>query len=123
MAVYFLLQIFQKDLTTKTTNMYRRFLNDSDYLSLLTPEALSQITRNDSERFIQAEEAAEMSIVEYLSENYEVVRELNKGKYIAQYNRRITFPVGAHIYMEDKIYEVIQSLCGYGKNAWNSIWI
>jgi hypothetical protein len=93
--------------------MYRRFLNDSDYLSLLTPEALSQITRNDSERFIQAEEAAEMSIVEYLSENYEVVRELNKGKYIAQYNRRITFPVGAHIYMEDKIYEVIQSLCGY----------
>ena len=113
MAVYFLLQIFQKDLTTKTTNMYRRFLNDSDYLSLLTPEALSQITRNDSERFIQAEEAAEMSIVEYLSENYEVVRELNKGKYIAQYNRRITFPVGAHIYMEDKIYEVIQSLCGY----------
>jgi len=112
-AVYFLLQIFQKDLTTKTTNMYRRFLNDSDYLSLLTPEALSQITRNDSERFIQAEEAAEMSIVEYLSENYEVVRELNKGKYIAQYNRRITFPVGAHIYMEDKIYEVIQSLCGY----------
>ena len=84
MAVYLLLQIFQKDLTTKTTNMYRRFLNDSDYLSLLTPEALSQITRNDSERFIQAEEAAEMSIVEYLSENYEVVRELNKGKYIAQ---------------------------------------
>lgn len=39
--------------------MYRRFLNDSDYLSLLTPEALSQITRNDTGRFIQAEEAAE----------------------------------------------------------------
>lgn len=74
--------------------MYRRFLNDSDYLSLLTSEALSQITRNDTGRFIQAEEAAEMSIVEYLSENYEVVQELNRGKYIAEYDRRITFPVG-----------------------------
>ena len=86
--------------------MYRRFLNDSDYLSLLTPEALSQITRNDSGRFIQAEEAAEMSIVEYLSENYEVIQELNRGKYIAEYDRRITFPVGAHIYLENRIYEV-----------------
>ena len=109
----FLLQLFQKDLTTKTINMYRRFLNDSDYLSLLTPEALSQITRNDSGRFIQAEEAAEMSIVEYLSENYEVVQELNRGKYIAEYDRRITFPVGAHIYLENRIYEVTQSISGY----------
>lgn len=109
----FLLQLFQKDLTTKTINMYRRFLNDSDYLSLLTSEALSQITRNDSERFIQAEEAAEMSIVEYLSENYEVVQELNRGKYIAEYDRRITFPVGAHIYLENRIYEVTQSISGY----------
>lgn len=93
--------------------MYRRFLNDSDYLSLLTPEALSQITRNDTGRFIQAEEAAEMSIVEYLSENYEVVQELNRGKYIAEYDRRITFPVGAHIYLENRIYEVTQSISGY----------
>lgn len=112
-AASFLQLPFQKDLTTKTINMYRRFLNDSDYLSLLTPEALSQITRNDTGRFIQAEEAAEMSIVEYLSENYEVIQELNRGKYIAEYDRRITFPVGAHIYLENRIYEVTQSISGY----------
>lgn len=35
-----------------------------------------------------------MSIVEYLSENYEIEQELGKGKYIAEYDRRITFPVG-----------------------------
>lgn len=93
--------------------MKRQFLNDSGYLSLLTPEALSQITRNAPERFIQAEEAAEMSIVEYLSENYEVIQELNRGKYIAKYDRRITFPVGAHIYLENRIYEVTQSISGY----------
>ena len=43
--------------------MYRRFLNNSDYLSIITPEALTQMTRGNSERFIQAEESAEMSIL------------------------------------------------------------
>lgn len=58
--------------------MYRRFLNDSDYLGIITAEALSQMTRNNPERFIQAEESAEMSITEYLSENYEIEQELNQ---------------------------------------------
>ena len=53
--------------------MYRRFLNNSDYLGIITQEALQQLTRGNDERFIQAEQSAEMSIVEYLSENYEVV--------------------------------------------------
>ena len=30
--------------------MYRRFLNDNDYLSVISPEALSQITRGNAER-------------------------------------------------------------------------
>ena len=93
--------------------MYRRFLNDSDYLGIITAEALSQMTRNNPERFIQAEESAEMSITEYLSENYEIEQELNRGKYIAEYDRRITFPVGAYIYQEGRIYEVIRSISGY----------
>ena len=59
--------------------MYRRFLNDNDYLSVISPEALSQITRGNAERLAQAEESAEMSIVEYLSENYEIEQELGKG--------------------------------------------
>jgi len=41
--------------------MYRRFLNDNDYLSVISPEALSQITRGNAERLAQAEESAEMS--------------------------------------------------------------
>lgn len=56
--------------------MYRRFLNNNDYLSVITREALTQLTRGNDERFIQAEESAEISIVEYLSENYEVEKEL-----------------------------------------------
>lgn len=93
--------------------MYRRFLNDNDYLGIITSDSLAQLTRGNTERFIQAEQSAEMSITEYLSENYEIEQELNRGKYIAEYDRKITFPVGVSVYMEGRIYEVIRSISGY----------
>lgn len=102
--------------------MYRRFLNNNDYLGIITQEALAQLTRGNDDRFIQAEEAAEMSVVEYLSENYEVEKELAKGKYIAAYDRRITYPVGVHIYFEGQIHEVIRSISGYRKPATTVYW-
>lgn len=102
--------------------MYRRFLNNNDYLGLITPEALTQITRGDNERFVQAEESAEMSIVEYLSENYEIERELSKGKYIAEYDRQICYPRGAYIYYQNKIHEVIKSIGGYKSPANVEYW-
>lgn len=102
--------------------MYRRFLNDNDYLSIITPEALAQMTRGNAERFLQAEESAEMSVTEYLSENYQIERELDKGKYIAPYDRRITFPVGAHIYFENVICEVTRSISGYKAPALKEYW-
>lgn len=102
--------------------MYRRFLNDADYLSVITAEALSQITRGNAERMIQAEESAEMSIVEYLSENYEIEKEFCKGKYIADYDRRISFPVGAHFYLDGSIYEVIRFISGYKAPASVQYW-
>ena len=102
--------------------MYRRFLNNSDYLGIITQEALQQLTRGNDERFIQAEQSAEMSIVEYLSENYEVEKELAKGKYIADYDRRITYPVGVYIYFDGQIHEVIRSISGYRKPATVTYW-
>lgn len=102
--------------------MYRRFLNDNDYLSIITPEALAQITRNNTERLAQAEECAEISIIEYLSENYEIEQELHKGKYIAEYDRQITYPIGTHIYWNGQIYEIIQSINGYKAPALHEYW-
>lgn len=93
--------------------MYRRFLNNGDYHGIITREALLQLTRGEQESICQAEESAEMSVVEYLSENYEIEQELNKGKYIAGYDRAITYPVGVHVYHEGKIYEVIRSISGF----------
>lgn len=102
--------------------MYRRFLNNNDYLGIITAEALAQLTRGNDERFIQAEESAEMSVVEYLSENYEIEKELAKGKYIAEYDRRITYPVGVHIYYDGQIHEVIRSISGYRKPTTTVYW-
>lgn len=102
--------------------MYRRFLNNNDYLGIITAEALAQLTRGNDDRFIQAEESAEMSVVEYLSENYEIEKELAKGKYIADYDRRITYPVGVHIYFEGQIHEVIRSISGYRKPTTTVYW-
>ena len=51
-----------------------RFLLDSDYLEIITKEALEQIIQPGNEyKFIQAEELAEMSILENLVENYQDV--------------------------------------------------
>lgn len=93
--------------------MYRRFLNNADYLGIITESALSQITRNNTERFVQAEQAAEASIVDYLSENYEVEQELNKGKCILEYDRKISYPVGAHFYYNNEICEVLCAINGF----------
>ncbi|MDR3059113.1 MAG: hypothetical protein LBU84_13360 [Prevotella sp.] len=102
--------------------MYPRFLNNNDYLSIITQDALTQLTRGNADRFIQAEEAAEISIMEYLSENYEIEREFGKGKYIAGYNRSITYPIGVHVYFEDRIFEVIRSISGYKAPSVTDYW-
>ena len=52
--------------------MYKRFLNNNDYIGIITEEALLQLIRGKEERLAQAEEAAESSIIEYLIDNYEI---------------------------------------------------
>lgn len=93
--------------------MYKRFLNNNDYLSIITQKSLNDITRGDTSRYEQAESDAEMAIIEYLSDNYEIEAELDKGRYIAQHDRKITFPVGAHLYFNGNIYKVIRSISGF----------
>lgn len=102
--------------------MYRRFLNNDDYSGTVTKESLNQLTRGEIERVIKAEESAEISIIEHLSENYEIESELNKGKYIADYNRAITYPVGVHLYFDGKIHEVIRSISSYKSPADKIYW-
>ena len=78
-------------------------------------KALALFTRGNDVRFVQAEEPALISIVEYLSENYKVEKEPAEGKYIIEYDRHITYLVEVHIYFEGQIHEVIRSISGYRK--------
>lgn len=90
--------------------MYQRFLNNNDYTSSVTEEALEQLIRGKQARLLQAEESAESSIVEYLTDNYEIEKELEKGKRILPYNDSITYPVGSHFYYQDNICQAIRSI-------------
>ena len=102
--------------------MYRRFLNKNDYLSIITEQALDQLVRGREDRFIQAEQSAESSVIDYLSENYEVENELNKGKYICEYDKQITYPVGSHFYKDGIIYEAIKAINGFKAPADQIYW-
>ena len=92
--------------------MYKRYLNNNDYLSIVTEEALSQLIRGNEDRLAQAEEAAEASIIEYLTDNYEIEKVLEQGKSLLPYNDQITYPVGAYFYYNNKIVQAIRTING-----------
>lgn len=92
--------------------MFPRFLNNNDYIGIVTEEALDQLIRGNEERLAQAEEAAEQSVLEYLTENYEVEAELAVGKNLLPYNPHITYPAGSHFYIKDKIYQALRTING-----------
>lgn len=95
-----------------TIKMYHRFLNKTDYYGIVTETALEQLTRNNDGCLELAEEAAEASILEYLTENYEVEKALMIGKNIKDYNKQITYPSGAYFYKDDKIWETTRTING-----------
>jgi hypothetical protein len=102
--------------------MYHRFLNDSDYKGIITEKTLKQLVREDEESIDKAEEAAEASILEYLTENYEVEKELSVGKSIKEYNRQITYPAGACFYKDGKIWETMRTINGYKSPLDKTYW-
>ena len=100
-----------------------RFLTKSDYFEIITEEALGQIIKdNEDTKFRQAEESAEMSIIEYLTENYEIERELENGKRIIEYDKRLNYSVGNYFEMDGNIYKVIRSISGYKVPASKIYW-
>lgn len=104
--------------------MYQRFLNTNDYISIITEEALGQLIRGNEDRLAMAEEAAEQSVIEYLTINYEVERELEIGKRLVSYNPRITYPAGAHFYdTEGRVVEAIRTINGVKAPESSPYWV
>lgn len=101
---------------------YKRFLNDSDFLALITKEGLNQLTRGNHDRIVDAEKMAEVTVLEYLRQYYEVENELAKGKRIAEYTPIISYPPGVFITMNGKIYKTLTAINGYRKPASKEYW-
>lgn len=102
--------------------MYKRFLLNSDYLSIVTEEAMSQLTRGNEDRLAQAEEAAEESIIEYLIDNYKIEEVLAVGKNLMEHNKGITYPPGSHFIEKGKVYMALKPINGYKAPALMVYW-
>lgn len=103
--------------------MYQRFLNNNDYLGLITEEALSQLTRGNQDRFAMAEEAAESSVLEYLTEHYDIEKVLEEGKEIIDYNSQITYPANSHFYSDGVIYKTLRVISGRVRPYSSPYWV
>ena len=107
----------------KNTDMgYKRFLNDEDYMALITEEALGQIIRERHNRLEQAESYAETTMLEYLSQYYEVEKELAIGKRIAEYTPMISYPPGVWFIKDNVIYKTLTAINGYQKPSSKAYW-
>lgn len=95
---------------------YRRFLNDKDYLAIITKEGLSQLLREEHDRILQAEQSAEQDMREFLDQYYEIEKVLSQGKSIRLYSTMVTYPADAFFYVKtedkdgDAVYQIARSL-------------
>lgn len=101
---------------------YQRFLNDRDYLAIITQDQFDMLIREIHDRVPQAEQSAEMSIREYLDQYYEVEKELLKGKKIRDYSPLVNYPAGTHFVKDNQIYRTIAPINGYKKPQSKQYW-
>lgn len=102
---------------------YQRFLTTGDYLALITEEGLGQLIRGDEERLAQAEQRAEMKIVDYLDQYYMIGMELERGKKIKDYSNLVTYPSGAFFRKGGKIWKTCKSLNACHKPTNIEYWV
>lgn len=101
---------------------YTRFLNDNDYLAIITPENFGQLVRDLHDRVVQAEQSAEMDMREYLDQFYEVERELCIGKSMRGYSPMVNYPPGARFYVDGKPVRSLTAINGYHKPTATKYW-
>lgn len=106
--------------------MYYRFLNNKDYLGVMSQKAFDQTVRDKNVELLcaDAESKAETLMRDYLTEHYDIDYEFNIGKYIAGYvpDINITYPSGAHLYINGDIYQTLQAINGAKKPLNKEYW-
>ena len=100
-----------------------RFLTKADYCEIINEETLDQIVKKGNEgKYKLAEDSAEMSIREYLTENYEIEAVFDMGKNIREYDRKFNYPVGAYMEIDGIAYRVTKSISGFKRPSIVTYW-
>lgn len=92
---------------------YNRFLTNKDYCCLVTEEHWNQIIRDVPERIPQAEQRAEMQMLEYLDQYYEIEKVLAVGKNIREYNVAVSYPAKVWIKKDGDIFQTLKRINGF----------
>lgn len=101
---------------------YTRFLTDKDYICLATEEHMRQLIREMPERVPQAEQRAEMQLLEYLDQYYEIEKLLEVGKNIRDYNPLVSYPAQVYIKIDEEIFKTLTSINGFKKPTKKVYW-
>lgn len=101
---------------------YHRFLTNRDYISIATDEHMRQIIRDVPERIPQAEQRAEMQILEYLDQYYEIEHILAVGKNIREYKPCVTYPANVFIKYNEEIVKTLVCINGNKKPTKMQYW-
>lgn len=101
---------------------YLRFLTDKDYCSIATEEHMRQLIREVPERIPQAEQRAEMQMLEYLDQYYEIEKVLAVGKNIREYNMMVSYLGQVWIKKDGEIFKTLTSINGLKKPSKIEYW-
>lgn len=101
---------------------YLRFLTNKDYCSIATEEHMKQLIRDEEIRIPQAEQRAEMQILEYLDQYYEIEKILAVGKNIREYNVCVSYPGQVWIKKDEEIYKTLTCINGLKKPTKKIYW-
>lgn len=92
--------------------IYNRFLTNKDYNCIATEEHMRQLIREIPERVPQAEQRAEMQILEYLDQYYEIEKVLAVGKNIREYSVNVSYPGQVWIRKDEEIFKTLTCING-----------
>ncbi|WP_348674141.1 hypothetical protein [Duncaniella dubosii] len=83
---------------------------------------MKQLIRDVPERFPQAEHRAEMQLLEYLDQYYEIEKILAVGKNIREYSPYVSYPGQAWIKKDEEIFKTLMHINGYKKPTKIEYW-
>ena len=102
--------------------IYHRFLTNKDYISIATKKHMEDVVREVPERIPQAEQRAEMQLLEYLDQYYEIEKVLAVGKNIREYNIGVCYPGQAYIRKDEEIFKTLTAINGLKKPSKKKYW-